>query len=116
MAVGLPAAFEEMRRYNMHFNYLSQVAVNALNALGWRYYALSPYQFSVEIKMSLLSWGEKIGIYIYQDGTVQVRSECSFPVQWFDWGRNKKNVSQFFAWFEYSLSQMAGSPGEQQSQ
>ena len=114
MAAGFPAKFEEVRRYDMHYNYLSQSAVNALTALGWNYFALSPYQFSIETKLNLASWGEKIDIYIYQDGTVQVRSRCTFQV--FDWGKNKKNVTQFFAWLDYYLSQIAAAPGEQQSQ
>jgi len=114
MAVGLPAAYEEMRRYSMHFDYLSQGAVNALNALGWKYSALSPYQFSI-INASCLTRGESIAIHINQDGTVNVRSKCYWPIQLFDWGRNKKNVSQFFAWLDYYLSQAANAPGEQQT-
>ncbi|RJP33108.1 MAG: hypothetical protein C4536_05170 [Actinobacteria bacterium] len=111
MAVGFPAKYEEVRPYNLHFNYLSNAAVNALNSLGWKYYALTPYQFSAEGKMSLLSWGETMAINIFQDGTVQMLSKCSFPLQWFDWGKNKKNVVRFFAWLDYFLSQMAYAPG-----
>jgi hypothetical protein len=114
MAVGFPAAFEEVRRYNLHFNYLSHSAVSALNALGWKYFALSPYQFSV-INASLLSRGESIAIHIYQDGTVHVRSKCYQPIQLFDWGSNKKNVSQFFTWLDYFLSQAAHAPEERQT-
>lgn len=114
MAVGLPAKYDEARRYNLHFNYLSQAAVNALNALGWKYTALSPYRFTVAVKMSLVSWGESMAINIYQDGTVQVQSKCVVPLTLFDWGKNKKNVSAFFGHLDYFLSRPAYPSGGRQ--
>lgn len=43
----------------------------------------------------LLSWGEKITIQV-EEGAITVKSECVYPLQLIDWGKNKKNVKRFF--------------------
>ncbi len=44
------------------------------------------------------SWREKIEVNIDADGSVSMKSECVLPTQVVDWGKNKKNVQQFFAY------------------
>lgn|GEM_PF-1793246 len=63
----------------------------------------TPGVLSASIKLNWLSYGENvtIGVAEVPDGTgVRVRSECSFPLQAFDWGKNKKNVEQILRGIE----------------
>lgn len=49
------------------------------------------------VRTSWTSWGENITVTLTQghQGThVRIRSECSFPLQLLDWGRNKQNVGR----------------------
>ncbi|MBC7248302.1 MAG: hypothetical protein H5T73_11070 [Actinobacteria bacterium] len=96
MAFGLPAAYEEVRRYNVHHDYLASAVSRALADLGWRAFAYSPYQVEVRFPFSLLSYGERMNITIFQDGSIHAVSKCVFVLQWFDYGRNKKHVNEFF--------------------
>lgn len=113
VAFGLPAKAEETRRYGLHYDLLNNAAINAVNALGWRYNTYAPYQFSLRINASFWSWGELVNVNIYGDGTVYVGSQCSFPIQWFDWGKNKKNIARFFAMLDYYISQSMPPPAAQ---
>jgi hypothetical protein len=51
-------------------------------------------QLIAKTKLNLWSWGEKVTIQVYQDGSVAVISACT--VQLVDYGRNQKNVEMFF--------------------
>lgn len=47
------------------------------------------------INVNLLSWGENITVSVGQHpqgSVVHILSECAFPLQLIDFGRNKKNV------------------------
>ena len=41
--------------------------------------------------ISFRSWGETVWIYKVQRG-LKLESRCSFPLQFFDWGKNRFNV------------------------
>ena len=40
---------------------------------------------------SLWSYGEDLTVEVSDDGEVTVTSECSFPLQLVDWGKNSRN-------------------------
>ena len=49
--------------------------------------------------MSLMSWGENVEAWIShgpRGASVRLRSECAFPTQVIDWGKNRKNVDRIF--------------------
>lgn len=96
MSFGLPAAYEEAHGYNIHPDYLAPAVGRALTSLGWSFLAHSPYQYEVKFPFSLLSYGERMTVTIYQDGTIHAGSRCVFVLQWYDYGRNEKHVTQFF--------------------
>jgi len=104
MSFGFPARHEEAHGYNIHPDYLAPVVGQAIATLGWRAIAYSPYVLEVKFPFSLLSYGEKMTITIYQDGTIHADSRCVFVLQWFDYGKNKKNVTQFF----YQVAAVSG--------
>lgn len=100
MAFGFPAYFIESRVFNQRQDELSAILQSALNNLGWRYKLLSDNEFRANIAISFLSWGETLEIRIFSGGRVQVESKCIYPLQCFDWGKNKENVETFFAQVE----------------
>jgi len=70
----------------------------ALQTMGWSGTGTPDgAQFRVSASLSFGSWGENITVTRLAADRLQVRSECSMPTQVFDWGRNEKNVKQFFA-------------------
>ena len=52
------------------------------------------------------SWGEKIIIKINPDNLLNIKSKCSFPMQCFDWGKNKDNVNRFIADFNNVIKKL----------
>lgn len=55
----------------------------------------TPPYVQAKVGMGWASWGEKISVHIAPGpgGTaVHVRSECAFPLQLVDYGKNRKNV------------------------
>lgn len=56
-----------------------------------------PGLLSASVNTNWRSWGETITVHVDEapGGTiVRIRSECAFPLQIFDWGKNKENVSR----------------------
>ena len=94
MAFGIPAHATGSRKFALTPAELSAATANALSALGWPFLAPAPTHFEVSIKLSFWSWGEKAQIDIAADGTVHVRSQCVFPFEFFDCGKNRRNVNR----------------------
>lgn len=67
------------------------------------------YRFGAGVNFR--SWGENIDINVlyFNENTSQViiKSECAFPTQIIDWGKNKANVEQIY---NYLLSSIAYNP------
>jgi hypothetical protein len=51
------------------------------------------------IGMNLRTWGEKI-VLNFEKGKIKIRSQCSFPLQCLDWGKNTSNVVLFKQGYE----------------
>ena len=64
--------------------------------LKWRPVGESESEVSFEVGASFWSWGEKVSVSRKNESII-VRSECSYPFQHFDWGKNRKNVSALVA-------------------
>jgi hypothetical protein len=94
MAFGFPPVYEETHRFNVHPDYLNAAVSQTVAAMRWPAVTPAPYQVRVSFPFSMLSYGEKMDITIYQDGTVHARSKCVFG--FVDWGKNRKNVTTFF--------------------
>ena len=53
--------------------------------------------------MNLWSWGENLTIYVDAAGNVDVQSQCSFPLQLIDWGKNRRNCNRLLDAVEQRL-------------
>lgn len=98
--MGFPAKFAESRIFRQREDQLFAAVQSALNNLGWQYQTLPNNEFEAGLSGNLMSWGENLRIEILPNGLVTIESKCVFPLQCFDWGKNKKNVQTFFAELE----------------
>lgn len=98
MAFGFPAKFKSERGLVGSREAARHAIHHAFSVLGWSYNSEGPDRFRVPIGVNFSSWGETITITL-DAGTIRVESACSMPMQLFDWGKNKQNVSQFLAHF-----------------
>ncbi len=62
------------------------------------------FTISANVSLSFWSWGEKIYVEVKDDSTVFIRSKLALPLQIFDWGKNKRNVYNFFRNLESILN------------
>lgn len=61
---------------------------------------VQPPTITASTGVGVWSWGEKLLVHLSRvpEGTqVHVRSECAFPLQLVDYGKNRKNVEQIVA-------------------
>lgn len=105
MAFGFPAHARGCRQFAVAPDRLSRATADTLTALGWPFLAPSPTHYEASISVSMSSWGEKMKIDIASDGTVNVKSQGAFPLQWFDWGKNSRNVAKFFDQLSRAIGQ-----------
>lgn len=55
--------------------------------------------FDYKTRGSMLTFAERIKIYI-GNTEILVKSECLFPSQFIDFGKNRRNVNNFFKLFD----------------
>jgi hypothetical protein len=94
MAFGFPASaelVEEFPRYSPRE--LLDAVDDALCDLGWGHRYLGDFEFTAGTGFSFFSYGEAIRIVVYEDSSVRIQSRCSWPLQWFDWGKNRTNIN-----------------------
>jgi hypothetical protein len=96
MAFGFPAYHEERVRYKEPPDELMDAVDAALAELHWSGRQSGRWRFTASTGVSFWSWGEGMTIDLdLDDGELFVRSQCSFPTQCIDWGRNHNNVRKF---------------------
>jgi hypothetical protein len=112
MSFGFPAYSNGSRHFNLDPQTLADLVSETLRVLRWPYQNPSPIKFVANISVSLWSWGERLSVDIAHDGTVTARSECAFPIQCIDWGRNGSNLRSFFDQLSRSASARAATEGQ----
>lgn len=99
----MAANYNETRIYNIPF----ETVIYKLDYLpAYLKYQMTAKQqinmgmaYSFSHGISFTSWGESITINVFslQQGTqISIWSECSFPTQLIDWGKNRSNVDEIF--------------------
>ena len=83
-----------------------RVAVRAaLNALDWSIRQDTNRYIFASATISMASWGEKITVQFLPNGSISVSSACAFPVQIFDWGKNKQNIDRLIETIKIQMSE-----------
>jgi hypothetical protein len=94
MSIGLPAYHTEEFSVTTSFD-LHLVSRASLNSLRWTIISEFDESLIAKTNLSAFSWGEKIQITFHGTNSFTITSKCTFPAQWFDWGKNKSNVNTF---------------------
>ena len=94
MYFGFPASSNRTERFEGDPIIMRQLVSEAFDKAGWRYKAEDEWTFIANIPMGIWSYGERLTVSIYQDGTLEVRSACVWPMQIFDWGKNERNIDK----------------------
>jgi hypothetical protein len=75
---------------------LSSVVPRACEAMeaaesAFRYDGTRGNRSTLTVGASLRSWGERIYIEI-EGSSIRITSQCSYLLQLFDWGKNRRNI------------------------
>lgn len=103
MAFGFPAQYSQRIEITASRHTARESIEYSLSRLGWPFKMSDLDNYQVELGMSGLSWGEKIAISLSSSGVLQIESKC-VGIQLFDWGKNKRNVTQFLGYFAARLN------------
>src|SRR5262245_36074271 len=107
MAFGFPAYHEERVRYDVPPGELMDAVDAAIADMHWSGHQTGRWRYSASTGVSFWSWGEGVTIELGPDeGEMFVRSQCSFPTQCIDWGRNASNVRKFLAAVDRALDEL----------
>lgn len=110
MAFGFPACATGRRNHSCRRDLLASAVQEALDGLGWGYETVSPDHLEARVPAGIWSWGEKLNITISYDGAVTATSECVLATQCFDWGKNQRNVEEFFDQLSRKMAAREPSP------
>ena len=91
MSFGFPAYAEATEAFDADWPELIGAIEATLNTLGWDFSRPSRARFVARVSVSSWSWGERITIVV-DEFRVRIRSECVYPLQFIDWGKNRRNV------------------------
>ncbi|HQO50186.1 MAG TPA: rhomboid family intramembrane serine protease [Bacteroidales bacterium] len=69
------------------------LAHETMKDLDWNIGAITESELLAYTEFSALSWGEEIRANV-EFGSIILHSECTGS-QWYDWGRNRKNIESF---------------------
>jgi hypothetical protein len=101
MAFGFPAKYSERIELNISRQAAREAIEYSLGLLGWSFSRLDADNFLVRYQITPFSWGERVAISLSEPGILYVESKC-LPFQVFDWGKNKRNVTDFRHLFDVS--------------
>ena len=100
MALGLPAYNQEKRKHGLaNKAACEEIVKDALKELPWIEIGYIKEAFDYRSLGSILTFAERILVYVGET-EILVKSSCLFPGQFIDFGKNKRNVHDFFQTFE----------------
>jgi hypothetical protein len=110
MAFGFPAYHNEKRNLTVEPDVARAIARKALFNMGLTEIGYHKEALDFKTKGTAMTLSERILIYI---GKIEIlaHSECLFPTQFIDFGKNKKNVEAFWQEYERLLKETKQSSG-----
>ena len=99
MAIGLPAYHEVRKKHLLNKAACEARVEQTLAQLPWIKIGFMPDAFDYRTKGTMLTFAERILIYVGET-EILVKSKCLFPGQFLDFGKNRKNVEEFFHYYE----------------
>lgn len=96
MAIGFPAASSRTEHFETNPIIMRRLVCDAFEKLGWRYEKVSSETIVAKIPLNMSSYGERLTVFVDDEGAVHARSVCVWPMNLFDWGKNKQNLDKLF--------------------
>jgi len=95
----MTASYNESRNFDLERDLLLESAKVALEKSKFKIKAFDKTTgiIRAKTKLSWWSWTEVVTVNINENSELQILSKCAFPMQIFDWGKNKQNVKKFFS-------------------
>lgn len=95
----MTASYNESRTFDLERDLLLERAKMALERSKFKikFFDKTSGNIQAKTKLSWWSWTEDVTVNINEKSEVQILSKCAFPMQIFDWGKNRENVNKFFS-------------------
>jgi hypothetical protein len=97
VAFGFPAYHTEVFSEIARAADRRELALEALDLLGWPAREESEDTITASVGVSLWSWSEKLAIRILPNRGLSITSKCALPTQCIDYGKNKSNVQKLIS-------------------
>lgn len=94
MAFGFPASYQIVVTDIPAGTDIARSVGSALSRIGWNP-TMDKNVYRAKTTLSMGSWGERVTVEVLPNKSIKVSSRCSFPLQCFDFGKNKRNVDKF---------------------
>ena len=99
MAIGLPAYHEVRKKHNLSKSAYEAKVIAALKELPWIEIGFMPKAFDYRTQGTMMTFAERVLIYVGET-EILVKSACLFPGQFLDFGKNRRNVEEFFRHYD----------------
>ena len=100
MAFGFPAHHVEVADLEVDRVTAREAICEAFLELEWKYEVIDVDNYRGWVRISGESWGEKVEVSIIDGDVLKVTSACRLITQCLDYGKNRRNVSNFLRTFE----------------
>lgn len=98
MAFGFPASYEIECELISSRQTARLAVIYAFEALKWRFTSEGRDRYYAQVTSSMTG-GEEVSISLEKPNVIKVKSVCTWPLQLYDWGNNKRNAEQFLGRF-----------------
>jgi hypothetical protein len=105
IAIGFPPSHQEQVWFrDVSGPELRDALDEAFHRLGWAAQRTGRWELRANTGViPFVTWGNTVIARVEGEGELFVRSECSVPLQWIDWGSNSSNVNALLAKLEKLL-------------
>lgn len=95
MAIGLPAYHEVRKKHGLTKSICEEKVRQTIAQLPWIEIGYIKEAFDYRTKGTMMTFAERILVYVGET-EILITSTCLFPAQFLDFGKNERNVKEFF--------------------
>lgn len=115
MAFGFPASSSRTHHLDVDPIIMRQLVRDAFAKLDWSFEIVDRETVVARIPMNMFTYGERVTVSVDDDGKLTAKSKCLWPMQLFDWGKNKQNINELFRCLISSIRNSELNPQERPS-
>ncbi len=99
--MAIAAMYEERYTVSENVKNLHDIIIKSVSELSWSIQEEKDNKIIAVVESGMLSWGEKVVINKLTDNEISIVSKCSLPIQFIDYGKNRKNVESLIEKIKY---------------